>query len=366
MDRFSPSVMPALVSRNDTDLLHRTLPKLQLGHRRSTPGTPVTPSSPSGLSDASSTGEMQNPSLVVLPLIGAAGIASDPNTRFRHTNEDAAAIHPALFPDKIFCDESCRNGEDRRSPSAVDESTLDSLHPLTGVPSAFLAVYDGHGGAAVAHSAASELHGKFAHHLSQLRKGTSCAKACVSRAFGRAYAELDAELRGARMFQTGSTAVTCFVYADETDSRKIVTTANVGDARAVLCRAGNAIRLSCDHRAGDEEERARIERAGGFVCARRVNGVLEVSRALGDHAFKSVVVCTPSVRETVLCEADEFLLLACDGLWDWIDDDTAVSIASNAFDEGCNESDVARVLVRAALAAGSTDNITVVVARFDF
>ena len=48
--------------------------------------------------------------------------------------------------------------------------------------------------------------------------------------------------------------------------------ANAGDSRGVLCRAGKAINLSDDHKPMDPIEKARIEKANGFVedkrCAR--------------------------------------------------------------------------------------------------
>jgi serine/threonine protein phosphatase PrpC len=258
--------------------------------------------------------------------------------------------------------------------------------------SAFLAIYDGHGGCAAAEAAAASLHIKFrdllhgntprtnSHDHGSTAQGSAvgrCAMANVvanealqppmpMHALAAAYAALDLELRAARLFQTGATAVTVYCHMDpHITGRRVLTTANVGDARAVLCRAGRPLRLSVDHRAGDQAERQRIESAGGFVLAKRVNGVLEVSRALGDHSLKSVVVSTPSLRETVLCEADEFLILACDGLWDWIDDEAAVALASDAFDNGCTPPDVAQALVDASLAAGCTDNISVIIVRFD-
>jgi hypothetical protein len=48
----------------------------------------------------------------------------------------------------------------------------------------------------------------------------------------------------------------------------------------------------------------------------RVNGVLAVTRALGDSSMKEFVVGAPYTTETELCEEDEFLILACDGVRD--------------------------------------------------
>jgi len=54
--------------------------------------------------------------------------------------------------------------------------------------------------------------------------------------------------------------------------RRVLYTANVGDARAVLCRAGKAVRLTYDHKGSDSQEAKRITDAGGFVMNNRVNG----------------------------------------------------------------------------------------------
>lgn len=63
--------------------------------------------------------------------------------------------------------------------------------------------------------------------------------------------------------------------------------ANAGDSRAVLCRGGAAVDLSNDHKPEDEDEKARIVAAGGTVTRDgRVNGGLNLSRALGDHSYK--------------------------------------------------------------------------------
>lgn len=46
----------------------------------------------------------------------------------------------------------------------------------------------------------------------------------------------------------------------------------------------------------------------------RVNGVLAVTRSLGDSAMKEFVVGSPYTTETVLGSEDDFLIIACDGV----------------------------------------------------
>lgn len=98
------------------------------------------------------------------------------------------------------------------------------------------------------------------------------------------------------------------------DARRVLYVANAGDARGVLCRDGQAVRLTYDHKGSDRQEAKRIMDAGGFVMSGRVNGVLAVTRSLGDPSMKEFVVGAPYTTKTVLGEQDEFLVLACDGV----------------------------------------------------
>lgn len=101
--------------------------------------------------------------------------------------------------------------------------------------------------------------------------------------------------------------------------------ANAGDSRVILCRAGKAIPLSHDHKPGLPEESERIRRAGGSVTNGRVDGNLNLSRAIGDLSFKQDhtlkpeeqrISAFPDVRICPISKEDDFVILACDGIWD--------------------------------------------------
>jgi serine/threonine protein phosphatase PrpC len=79
----------------------------------------------------------------------------------------------------------------------------------------------------------------------------------------------------------GCTAVSAFVKG-----RKIFI-ANCGDSRAVICRSGLAMPLTVDHKPSLPLEKARILAAGGVVLHGRVNGNLNLTRSIGDFAFKA-------------------------------------------------------------------------------
>lgn len=72
-------------------------------------------------------------------------------------------------------------------------------------------------------------------------------------------------------------------------------------------------------------EKARISAAGGFVDFGRVNGNLALSRAIGDFEFKKsadlapeqqIVTAFPDVVTHEISDDDEFLVIACDGMFD--------------------------------------------------
>jgi protein phosphatase PTC1 len=143
-------------------------------------------------------------------------------------------------------------------------------------------------------------------------------------------------------------------------ARRVLYSANAGDARGVLCRSGKAVRLTYDHKGSDKQEAKRITDAGGFVMSGRVNGVLAVTRSLGDSSMKEFVVGAPYTTETELCDEDEFLILACDGLWDVTSDQAAVDLIHSVEDAQV----ASQMLLKDALANHTSDNVTVLVVRF--
>mmetsp|Transcript_10982 Transcript_10982/g.20715 ORF Transcript_10982/g.20715 Transcript_10982/m.20715 type:complete len:386 (+) Transcript_10982:276-1433(+) len=125
----------------------------------------------------------------------------------------------------------------------------------------------------------------------------------------------------------GCTAVVAVVIKDE------VTVANAGDSRCVFSRNGRAVAMSRDHKPQDPDESDRIHKAGGFVTDGRVNGSLNLSRAIGDMEYKQrkdldpkehAVTAFPEILSCKLHKDDEFLILACDGIWDVMTNQEAV------------------------------------------
>lgn len=236
----------------------------------------------------------------------------------------------------------------------------------------FLAVFDGHGGHFVSSFSAKNLL-RFITDTPEWKRDHRTPKG-ISEAFKRGFLNLDTQLRQQPVVvsgedHSGSTAIASFV----TPTHLIV--ANCGDSRCVLIRGGQVVEMSRDHKPYNEEEKRRIERAGGMVAMRRVNGDLAVSRALGDFLYKhkrdmadedQQVSALPEVIEVERTDADQFLVLACDGIWDVMSNqDVANFILDKVTREGVADLGVlSEMLLDACLALDSRDNMSCVIVAF--
>ena len=116
--------------------------------------------------------------------------------------------------------------------------------------------------------------------------------------------------------------------------------ANAGDSRCVLCRKSQAVAMSFDHKPENDKEIKRIKSAGGIVMEGRVNGNLNLSRAIGDFEFKDnnklkmdeqLVIAKPDVRSIMLSPYDEFIIIGCDGIWETFSNDKMVDYILRQF-----------------------------------
>ena len=163
--------------------------------------------------------------------------------------------------------------------------------------------------------------------------------------------------------RSGSTGVVVLITPTH------IVCANAGDSRALLSRSGMALPLSFDHKPNNDVEIARVEKAGGFVRAGRVDGDLAVSRSFGDFAYKTHCYAdASSQRVTVYPDIvvhprdygnDEYIVLACDGVWDRMTNRDCASLVRTLIDEG--ESDpglICEEVIDHCLELDSRDNMT--------
>ncbi|KAF7831040.1 protein phosphatase 2C 37-like [Senna tora] len=282
----------------------------------------------------------------------------------RRDMEDAVSVHPS------FCQEKGENHKE--------------FH--------YFGVFDGHGCSHVATICKDRLHEIVKEKVGGSREDLEW-KSTMEQSFARMDEEVQnwsqtnqsstcrCELQTPHCDAVGSTAVVTVVTPDK------IIVSNCGDSRAVLCRNGVAIPLSSDHKPDRPDELLRVQAAGGRVIywdGPRVLGVLAMSRAIGDNYLKPYVISEPEVTVTDRTDDDECLILASDGLWDVVSNDTACGVvrmclkvqnppsppgspgtdmavcsAADGSDKACSDASI--LLTKLALARHSTDNVSVVV-----
>lgn len=250
-----------------------------------------------------------------------------------------------------------------------DFASFNCGHPIDRV--SFFGLYDGHGGRRASTFVKENLYTYIKNNFPNdvVEKFDAELKKRITKAFKETD---DAFIYKASQetpnWRDGSTA-TCVLAINN-----ILYVPNVGDSKTIIVREtkegkSSILSLTKDHSPTDYEERQRIQNAGGFVRDGRVQGVLEVSRAFGDAKFKKYVTCTPDITKCTLTENDQFLIIACDGLWKgfriqdavtYIKDilkDSSISDIDERYEKAC--SNVASEAIR----RGSSDNVSVVLVR---
>jgi serine/threonine protein phosphatase PrpC len=204
----------------------------------------------------------------------------------------------------------------REDQNIANEDTMEdkgrSIENFLGDKNQILfELFDGHGGMSISHYLQNNFDRVY-------RKNLKIFKNDYENCFKTTFKELDIEIKKLDLVSMGSTA--CIIHIiKETPSKLVVHCANCGDTRASLISPMKFKRLSYDHRADDEEEKRRVQNSGGTIINNRVMGALMLSRAFGDFELKSFgVKCEPfySYTEIDLNEKNQFIILACDGVWD--------------------------------------------------
>ncbi|CAH2251119.1 probable protein phosphatase 2C 11 [Pararge aegeria] len=158
--------------------------------------------------------------------------------------------------------------------------------------------------------------------------------------------------------------------------------ANAGDSRCIICREGKAIDMSVDHKPEDTAELERITKAGGKVSNDgRINGGLNLSRAIGDHSYKQnkvldakeqMITALPDVTTlTIEPEKDQFMVLACDGIWNFMSSQDVCDFILPRLAEGRERlSQICEEMFDHCLAPSTMgdgtgcDNMTAIIVRF--
>jgi len=107
----------------------------------------------------------------------------------------------------------------------------------------------------------------------------------------------------------------------------IIYIANVGDSLSVMYKNRKAYNLNREHQTIIESEKERVLKSGAYIVGYRINGMLNLTRAIGDLKFKSnynlkrheqSVISLPEI--TIIDNIDDidFIIMGCDGVWDCV------------------------------------------------
>ena len=285
---------------------------------------------------------------------------------------------PPPLPVTICGTFSCHGMDEGKDKANQDCACLS--YPLKGDSEAALfIVLDGHGD--LGHVASNELLVQvFERMNSYVWDGdeTTNTALCVT-AFEEAHQhmmtyQIDAATGKGPGHESGAVGVAIVLR------RGVMTMAWAGDCRAIMgtrqeAGAGGPIvcaELTKDHKLEDgATEQKRIEATGAFIRPTReepefsparvfadysnprAGPGLTMSRSLGDiDADACGVIPTPEVAfRTIEPGKDAFLVLASDGLWEFISNDDVVNIVSTFLEQGKEAIDAARFLIAKAAMA---------------
>lgn len=218
------------------------------------------------------------------------------------------------------------------------------------------ALFDGHGGKGMAEFAKKNLVKHLKKRLGEFNR-EGLQDVGVWNALKLALVDLS---RSYKENEGGATANVCLQIGCK------VWMANVGDSRAILIKPeGTAVQLTEDQKPHMEKYAKGIEKRGHQVFMGRLDGVLAVPRAIGDHDAMGGASSRPKITLYELPEGSNsfYLLQACDGIWDVASSDQVGKLAYQQIKKGCSLSVVAADIVKAAFQAGSTDNMTVMLRK---
>ncbi|CAH9118450.1 unnamed protein product [Cuscuta epithymum] len=273
-----------------------------------------------------------------------------------------------------------------------DDAMIVQSDDLAGF--SYAAVFDGHAGFSSVRFLRDELYEECvrALHGGVLLNGKDLN--VIRKALQEAFENADAKLvnwleTSGQEIESGSTATVIFVRNDT------MFISHVGDSCVVISRFGKADTLTDSHRPygrnrASLEEIRRIREAGGWIVNGRICGDISVSRAFGDMRFKNkknemlekgveegrwgqkfasrvkfhsdLLTASPDVSQVTLGSDAEFVLLASDGLWDYIDSSDAVNIVRSQLREHGDVQRACEALARTALDRQSQDNISIIIA----
>ncbi|XP_067626128.1 protein phosphatase 1F [Eurosta solidaginis] len=240
------------------------------------------------------------------------------------------------------------------------------LYELKQQQYSFYGVFDGHSGPLAACYATSQLPYILATSLKEINNDVADVT-LYREAFENAFLQTD-KMFCQKGISSGTTAV-CVLLAHPTvrSNQSHLYVAWVGDSKALLVSPTVSLQLVKSHKPDAADERKRIEAAEGggtvmYVQGQwRVNGILNVSRSIGDYTVVPAIA-EPDFVDVPLTPAHDFIVLGTDGLFDHVPEPMLVeTIYKSLADAEQRVENIPKVLIELAKEGDSQDNITVVI-----
>jgi serine/threonine protein phosphatase PrpC len=228
----------------------------------------------------------------------------------------------------------------------------------------YLAVFDGHGGAEVASYLKTHMGPVLKDKLKETLQahGNNVTVAHVQQVLYDTFKQIVHQIPTVISTQTGSTAIVVLKYG------RHIWTANAGDSRAIMNKGTQGVvDLSTDHKPNRTDEYERIVRHGGTVAKAypgdvyRVNGVLAVSRSIGDFILHPHVTWVPEIQYFQATEKNGYVFLGSDGIWDVLSSKEVVDIVNRCIVDQMLRY-IGKEIVDVARTRGSEDNIAFLIA----
>ena len=212
----------------------------------------------------------------------------------------------------------------------------------------FSSVFDGHGGKSCSLYFKKELFPIFLRHLKKKK---------IKQAIIGAYAQTNTNFLN-KDVQSGSTCNTLIINK-KTNTFVI---ANVGDSRAILSQNNGKCRvITKDHKPTDPKEKKRIKKAGGFVEDARVDGILAMSRAMGDKKLIPHISSTPDIFDGSLKNV-KYIVQASDGLYDVMTNQEICNFINQLLNNKVPRREIPYILVNYAInTRHTTDNTSIII-----
>lgn len=284
------------------------------------------------------------------------------NTIYIPDPPDWALVGPSIAHVPVgFFSTAGKRGEDN-----MEDRSVILRQPFTSENVLIAAIFDGHRGYEASDYVSTHLETLLKKHWTD----SQCPSDLLKRVLHEAEEEFQAvwNLKNSQLTRKrypGTTAL-CMILCN-----KMLTVANIGDSRAMLCRNGLPFPLSVDQIAERTEERDRIEASGYGDHLRqhdggwRVGSVgLAVTRSIGDHDMKQQgIIAEPEISQTEIHhEQDSFVILASDGVWDVLTGEELIQLVKETVKQPAM---CAQRIVTEALTKGSEDNASAIIAFLD-